>query len=44
MSTEEGERIQANCKLIWEDFDYDIEFKTDDYVHYKCIVRKNFGL
>jgi len=44
MPSDQGEHFQANCKLIYGDYDYDLEFETDDYVHYNCVVRKDFGL
>ncbi|KAF2471452.1 uncharacterized protein BDR25DRAFT_368293 [Lindgomyces ingoldianus] len=39
------ERIKENCKKIWgadKEFEFDIE--TDDYEHYQCIVREDYGL
>jgi hypothetical protein len=44
MSNDRGQRIEANCKIIWgNDSEYDLEMETDDYVHYYCFVRKDFG-
>lgn len=44
MSSAEGQRIEANCKIIWGSgcvYDFDIE--TDDYINYACVVKKDFG-
>ncbi|OCL06348.1 hypothetical protein AOQ84DRAFT_390256 [Glonium stellatum] len=44
MSKALGDRIEANCKIIWgNDSEYDIDTETDDYVNYLCCVRKDFG-
>jgi uncharacterized protein YfbU (UPF0304 family) len=46
MSNDRGQRIEANCKIIWgNDSEYDLEMDIDYvYVHYVCFVRKDFGL
>jgi hypothetical protein len=33
MSSERGQHIEANCKIIWGDDDYDLEIDTDDYLN-----------
>lgn len=38
-----GERIIANCKIIWGDCDYDLGLETDDYDYYLAFVRKDYG-
>ena len=43
MSSEQGQRIQANCKVIWGDGDYDFDIETNDWVNWQCIVKINFG-
>jgi len=43
MSSARGQRIQANCKIIWGNYEYDLEIETDDYVDYMCHVKKDFG-
>jgi hypothetical protein len=43
MSSARGQIIQANCKIIWGDADYDLDVETDDWVTYSCIVKKDFG-
>lgn len=42
----QGERIQANCKIIWGDseYGYEIEVETDDWTIYQGYVKKDFGL
>jgi hypothetical protein len=44
MSSAQGQRIEANCKIIWgNDCEYDLDIETDDYVNYTCHVKKDFG-
>ncbi|KAK4182251.1 hypothetical protein QBC35DRAFT_510322 [Podospora australis] len=44
MSSEQGERIRANCKTIWGNHDdYDLSIENDNCVDYQCFVRKDFG-
>jgi hypothetical protein len=44
MVSARGQRIEANCKIIWgSDSDYDLEIETDDWEFYSCHVRKDFG-
>jgi hypothetical protein len=43
MSFAQGQIIQANCKIIRDDADYDLDVETDDWVTYLCIVKKDFG-
>ena len=44
MSSAQGQRIEANCKIIWgNDCEYDLDIETDDYVNYMCHVKKDFG-
>ncbi|KAI8938683.1 hypothetical protein NX059_004550 [Plenodomus lindquistii] len=45
MSSARGQRLKANCKIIWgDDCEYDLDLETDDYIDYACIVKKDFGL
>ena len=45
MTSAQGERIQANCKIIWGDHDdYDLDMETDNWEEYACLVRKDYGL
>lgn len=44
MSSDQGERIQANRKLIQGDTDHDFGFEMNDQIHYKYVVRKDLGL
>jgi hypothetical protein len=40
----QGERIQANCAKIWGAHRaYELDIQTDDYKHYQCFVREDFG-
>ncbi|KAH9205558.1 hypothetical protein DL95DRAFT_87728 [Leptodontidium sp. 2 PMI_412] len=41
MTAAPGERIQANCKIIWGDGDYDLDLETDDWVEYACVVKRD---
>jgi hypothetical protein len=44
MSSVQGQRIQANCKIIWgDDSEYDLDAESDDYINYTCFVRKDYG-
>jgi hypothetical protein len=44
MSSTQGQRIEANCKIIWgKSYDYDLDIETDDYINYLCHVKKDFG-
>jgi hypothetical protein len=44
MSDAQGQRIEANCKIIWgSSCDYDLDIETDDWVNYVCVVKKDFG-
>ncbi|KAI0134044.1 hypothetical protein BJ170DRAFT_608355 [Xylariales sp. AK1849] len=43
MASVRGKRIQANCRLIWGEGDYDIDVETDDLLHYIAFVKKDFG-
>jgi len=43
MSGTQSQRINANCKIIWGNYDYDIESESDDWLHYMCHVKKDFG-
>jgi hypothetical protein len=40
---DQGKRIQANCKIIWGDDDYNIDIETDDWTSYLGYVKKDFG-
>ena len=44
MSNDQGERIQANCRIIWGEGDYDLDIYADDYEYYSCWVKRDFGL
>lgn len=44
MTAAQGARIEANCKIIWGDGDYDLDVETDDWVEYACVVKRDFGL
>ena len=36
--------MEANCEAIWgDDFEYDLDIETDDYLYYTCHVKKDFG-
>lgn len=39
----QNERVQASCKIIWGEADYDFDLETDDWVTYAYVVRKDFG-
>jgi hypothetical protein len=43
MSSAQGKRIQANCKIIWGDSDYEFDVETDDWINYWGFVKKDFG-
>jgi hypothetical protein len=43
MTDTQGARIEANCKIIWGNGDYDLDVETDDWVAYACVVNKDFG-
>jgi len=43
MSSERGQRIEANCKIIWGDGDYDLDIETDDWVNWQCSVKRDYG-
>lgn len=44
MFSTQCQRIEANCKTIWgNDCEYDLDIETDDYVNYRCLVKKDFG-
>jgi hypothetical protein len=44
MSDAQGQRIEANCKIIWgNNCEYDFDIETDDYINYICYVKKDFG-
>lgn len=44
MSSAQGQRIEANCKIIWGNHcEYDLDLETDDYVNYACTVKRDFG-
>ncbi|KAG4442225.1 hypothetical protein IFR05_002274 [Cadophora sp. M221] len=43
MTDAQGARIQANCKIIWGDGDYDLDLETDDWVEYACAVKRDYG-
>ena len=43
MSFVQGQRIQANCEIIWGKGDYDIDVETDDWEYYSGVVKKDFG-
>ena len=45
MSSYRGQRIEANCKIIWGNTcEYDLDIETDDFVNYACVVKKDFGI
>ncbi|CAO2650138.1 Nn.00g014300.m01.CDS01 [Neocucurbitaria sp. VM-36] len=42
--SDQGQRIEANCKKIWgADKTYDLTIETDDYEHYMCHVKVDYG-
>jgi hypothetical protein len=44
MSDAQGQRIEANCKIIWgSNCEYHLNIETDDWVNYICFVKKDFG-
>lgn len=44
MSSIRGQRIQANCKIIWgNDSDYELDVENYDWVNYAGVVKKDFG-
>jgi len=44
LSPARGQRIKANCKIIWgNDCEYDLEIDTDDYLNYMCHVKRDLG-
>jgi hypothetical protein len=40
--TSRDERMEANCKIIWGDAEYDIDIGTEDYYRYQAFVREDF--
>ncbi|RFU32614.1 hypothetical protein B7463_g3747, partial [Scytalidium lignicola] len=44
MSSAQGKTIEANCRVIWGDGDYELDIETDDWDTWYCFVRKDFGL
>ena len=44
MSSAQGQRIQANCRIIWGDRDYDPDIETDDWLNWSCIVKQELPL
>lgn len=42
MATTRGERIQANCRIIWGEGDYDLDLETDDWETYWAVVKKDY--
>ncbi|KAH9203590.1 hypothetical protein DL95DRAFT_472248 [Leptodontidium sp. 2 PMI_412] len=42
MTAAQGERIQANCKIIWGDGDYDLDVETD-YWDMHALLRGTLG-
>lgn len=43
MSSIQGQRIQANCAIIWGNGDYDLDIERDDWETFWAVVRKDFG-
>lgn len=43
MSPKRGQRIEANCKIIWGDGDYEIDIETDDWENWQCSVKRDYG-
>ena len=44
MSSIQGQRIEANCKIIWGNgYEFDLDIETEDYVTYICVVKIDFG-
>lgn len=44
MSSLAGQRIQANCKIIWGDHnDYEFDVETDDNLNYAGYVKVDYG-
>ena len=43
MTTEQVQKVQANCKIIWGDADYDLDLETD-WETYIYVVKKDYGL
>ena len=40
----QGQRITANCKIIWgNEYEYDLDVDTDDHIYYYCLVKKDYG-
>ena len=45
MSSAQGQRVEANCKIIWgSDCEYDLDIETDDWETWSCWVKKDYGL
>lgn len=44
MASDRSKRIEANCKNIWGDGDYDIDVETDDWTTYYGYIKRDFGL
>ena len=42
MSSEKGRRIEEYCKVIWGEYEYDLDLETDGD-HYSYVVRKDYG-
>lgn len=43
MSDTQGQRIHANCEIIWGKGDYDIDVEHDDWEFYQAFVRRYYG-
>ncbi|KAI1282510.1 hypothetical protein F5Y07DRAFT_241938 [Xylaria sp. FL0933] len=44
MSTDKAERVQANCRAIWGNGNYDLECEGDHGNEFQCFVRQDYGL
>ncbi|QSZ32866.1 hypothetical protein DSL72_002446 [Monilinia vaccinii-corymbosi] len=36
-------QVQANCRIIWGNDNYELDIETDDYEDGYCTVRKDYG-
>jgi len=44
MSSTQGQRIEANCRIIWgNNCAHDLEIETDDHVNFMCHMERDLG-
>ncbi|KAK1625368.1 hypothetical protein BDP81DRAFT_435653 [Colletotrichum phormii] len=43
MASRIQQRIEENCKTIWGDYDYEIDYETDDNETFQYFVLRDYG-